>query len=43
MTALLVVYELLLGAVALAAIPLFAYFKGEELAVRSKLAFTSQR
>ena len=29
MTALLVVYELLLGIVALAAIPLFAYFKGE--------------
>ena len=36
-------YEVLLFILTLIAIPLYAYFKGQEIEVRNKLAFTSQR
>jgi hypothetical protein len=43
MTALLAIYEVLIGVVVLSSIPMYIYFKRQELAVRSKLAFMSQR
>lgn len=43
MTALLVMYEVLIGLVALSAIPIYIYFKQQELEVRSKLAFMNIR
>lgn len=43
MKILLAVYEVLISLVALSAIPIYVYFKRQELAVRSKLAFMSQR
>ena len=42
-TALLSVYEVLIGLVALSSIPIYIYFKKEEIAVRSKLAYMNQR
>lgn len=42
-TALLSIYEVLIGLVALSAIPIYIYFKREEIAVRSKLAYMNQR
>ena len=42
-TALLSIYEVLIGLVALSSIPIYIYFKREEIAVRSKLAYMNQR
>lgn len=43
MKVLLAVYEVIISLIALSAIPIYVYFKRQELTVRSKLAFMSQR
>jgi hypothetical protein len=43
MEAFLSIYEVLIGLVALSSIPIYVYFKREEIAVRSKLAYMNQR
>ena len=43
MIAFLSIYEVLIGLVALSSIPIYVYFKQSEIAVRSKLAYMSQR